>query len=48
MGKVVLPLFSDVFEPIFFIIAGNEDMHKSSQESEVRPDRITDGGVRCP
>ena len=41
-------LFSAVFDPIFFILAGNENMHESSEEFEVQPDRTTDGGVRCP
>ena len=32
----------------FFILAGNEDMHKLSDEFEFRPDRTTDCGVSCP
>ena len=32
----------------FFILAGNEDMHKISNEFEFRPDRTTDYGVSCP
>ena len=32
----------------FFVLAGNEDMHKISNEFEFRPDRITDFGVSCP
>ena len=31
-----------VFDPILFILAGNEDMHKISDEFEFRPDRTTD------
>ena len=34
MGKTV----SIVFDPIFFMLAGNEGMHESSEEIEVRPD----------
>ena len=34
MGKTV----SIVFDPIFFMLAGNEGMHESSEEFEVRPD----------
>ena len=40
--------FSVSFDPILFILAGNEDMHKMSDEFEFRPDRITDYGVCCP
>ena len=36
-----------VFDPILFILAGNEDMHKISDKFEVRPDRTTDYGVSC-
>ena len=41
-------LFLVVFGPILFILAGNEDMHKISDEVEFRPDWITDYGVSCP
>ena len=47
-GKRCLHLFSVVFDPIFFILAGNEEMHKISDEFEFRPDRTTDYGVSCP
>ena len=30
------------------VIMGKTDMHESSEEFEVRPDRTNDGGVRCP
>ena len=30
------------FDPILFILAGNEDMHKISDELEFRPDLTTD------
>ena len=46
-GKWCLHLFSVVFDPIHFILAGNEDMHKISDEFEFRPDRPTDYGVSC-
>ena len=46
-GKWCLPLFSFVFDPIFLILAGNEDMHKISDEFEFWPDRTTDYGVSC-
>ena len=37
-----------VFYPILLILAGNEDMHKISDEFEFRPDQTTDYGVSCP
>ena len=33
---------------IFFILAGNEDMHESLDEFEFRQDPTTDYGVSCP
>ena len=48
MEKTVLPLFSAVFHLILFILAGNDDMHGSSEEFEIQPDRTTDCGVSCP
>ena len=48
MGKMVSPLFSVAFGPILFIRAGNEDMHKISDEFELWPDRTTDYGGSCP
>ena len=30
------------------VLAGNEDMHKISDEFEFRPDRTTDYEVSCP
>ena len=40
--------FSADFYPILFILAGNDDMHESSEEFEIRPDPTTDCGVSCP
>ena len=48
MEKTVLPLFSAVFFSILFILACNDDMHKNSEEFEIRPDLTTDCGVSCP
>ena len=46
MEKMVLPLFLVCFlYPILFILAGNDDMHESSEEFEIRPDLTTDCGV---
>ena len=44
-GKRCIHLFSVAFNPIVFILAGNEDMHKISDEFECRLDRTTDYGV---
>ena len=40
--------FLAVFHPILFILAGNDDMHESSEGFEIRPDLTTDCGVSCP
>ena len=47
-GKRCLHLLSVVFDPILFILAGNEDMHKISDKFEFWPDWTTDYGVSCP
>ena len=39
--------FSVVFDPILFILAGNEVMHKISDEFEFWPDRTIGYGVSC-
>ena len=44
----VSTFFSVVFDPILFMLAGNEDMHKLADEFEFRPDWTTDYGVSCP
>ena len=46
--KTASPLFSAVFHPFLFILAGNDDIHESSDEFEFRPDWITYCGVSCP
>ena len=48
MEKWFRHFFSAVFYPILFILAGNDDMHESSEEFEIRPDLTTDCGVSCP
>ena len=48
MEKAVLPLFLGCFLSILFVLAGNDDMHESSEEFEIRPDPPTDCGVSCP
>ena len=48
-GENDVSIFSRVvFYPILFILAGNEDMHKTLEEFEFWPDRTTDYGVSCP
>ena len=47
-GKWCLHLFSVAFDPILFILAGREDMHKILDEFEFQPDRTTGYGVSCP
>ena len=38
MGKTVLPLSSAFLDQIHFILAGNDDIHESSDEFEIWPD----------
>ena len=46
--KTVSPHFLGCFHPILIILAGNDDMHESSDEFEFRPDWTIDCGVSCP
>ena len=48
MEKTVSPLFLAVSHPILLILAGNDDMHESSDEFEFWLDWTTDCGVSCP
>ena len=41
-------IFSSVFYRIHFILAGNDDIHKSLNELEIRRDQTMDNGVCCP
>ena len=41
-------VFSNVFDLILFILAGNDDMHESLDEFEIWQDLTTDYGVSCP
>ena len=41
-------VFSNVFDRILFILAGNDDMHKSLDEFEMWPVSTTYYGVSCP
>ena len=48
MEKWCCHFFSAVFYLILFILAGNDDMHESSQEFEFLLHPTTDCGVSCP
>ena len=48
VGKTVLYIFSKVFDRIHFILAGNDDIHKSLNEFEIWRDPTMDCGVGCP
>ena len=44
MGKMTSSRFLECFDRIFFILAGNDDMHESLDELKIWPDY----GVSCP
>ena len=48
VGKTVSSHFLNVFDRIHFILAGNDDIHKSLNEFEIRRDQTMDYGVGCP
>ena len=48
MEKWCSHFFSAVFYLILFILAGNDDMHESSEEFKYLPDLTTDSGVSRP
>ena len=41
-------IFSNVFDRIHFILAGNDDIHKSFNEFEIWQDPTMDYGFGCP
>ena len=47
VGKRRHHVFSIVFDRIHFILAGNDDIHKSLNEFEIRRDPTMDYGVGC-
>ena len=47
MEKTELPLFLRRFYRTLFILAGNDDMHESSEAFEIQPESTTDWGVSC-
>ena len=49
VGKMASSCFLERFlDRIHFILAGNDDIHKSSNEFEIRRDPTMDYGVGCP
>ena len=51
VGEQCHHIFYNVFDWIHFILAGNDNIHKSLNildEFEIRPDRTKDYGVSCP
>ena len=46
--KTALSRFLECFYWIHFILAGNDDLHKSLNEFEIRRDPTLDYGVGCP
>ena len=48
MGKTKSSRFLGFFDQILFILAGNEDIHKSLYEFEFRTNPTTDYGISCP
>ena len=42
MGKTMSPFFSTVLDRILFILAGNDYIHESLDEFEIRPHPTTD------
>ena len=48
MGKCCDHSSAFIFDQIFFILAGNENIHNISDKFEIRPDRTKDCGVSCP
>ena len=48
MGKRCCHFFSAVFDRILFILAGNDDIHKSFDEFDIPPNLTMDYRVNCP
>ena len=46
--KQCCAFFLVVLDGILFILTGNDDIHKSLDEFEIRPDPTTDHRVSCP
>ena len=48
VGKTMSSRFPKVFDRIHFILAGNDDIHTSLNEFEIRRDPTLDCGDGCP
>ena len=48
VGKTASSRFFERFDRNHFILAGNDDIHKSLNEFEIRRDPTMDYGVGCP
>ena len=48
LGKTASSHFLEHFDRIHFILAGNDDIHKSLNEFEIQRDPTIDYGVGCP
>ena len=48
MGKCCEHSSAFIFDRIFFILAGSEDIYNISDEFEIRQDRTMNCGVSCP
>ena len=48
MGKTASSRFLELFDRIHFILAGNDDIHKSLNEFEIRKDPTMHYRVGCP
>ena len=48
MGKMLSHSSAFIFDRIFFILAGDDDIYNISEEFEIRSDRTKDCGVSCP
>ena len=48
VGKTASSSFLERFYRIHFILAGNDDIHTSLNEFEIRQDPTMDYGVGCP
>ena len=48
MGKCCLHASSFIFDRVIIKVAGNQDMHKSSDEFDFGPHQTTHFGVTCP
>ena len=48
VGKRRQYVYSNVFDGLCFILAGNDDIHNGLNEFEIRRDRTMDYRVGCP